>query len=394
MKILTIPYIAGGISHLLPLYILEQKYIKKNRLLKNQFLTNKNIHNFLGLQGINCVQMDYTLENQHLLEKDFEQINNSLVAMEKQAYEMTLPDVIIEDTACLTPLIAEKNNIPRISIQRTGVFRAIDKQYRNPNHVHSFQKGSHQNIEDGFANSYTDEAKFFDSTDLKLLEQYPYPKAKIIPGIPSIECLPEDIKNKESFFYSGPLLVQDKPSEQLLIRINHFMANNPDKPIVFITTGTVDKTPIGKYILYFIEKGFAVITTCNDPIINTYPEQILYNKLLPLHYICSISDVMMHQCSASIYHYPIMNAIPSITIGTQCYDREDIAIRLEQLGVSAHIPHPDDNAKYWEIFEVTVEKFMENKLVDKKAMEKLQMEIQSTMDNFDINEVIAYAISN
>jgi hypothetical protein len=38
MNVLTIPYIAGGDSHLIPLYVLHQRYIRRMGSINNYFL--------------------------------------------------------------------------------------------------------------------------------------------------------------------------------------------------------------------------------------------------------------------------------------------------------------------------------------------------------------------
>ncbi len=393
MNILTVPYIAGGISHLIPLYVLQQKYLRSNFTIKNHFLVNSSSQRFLTLKGVSCVPIDYVFGEDLIKSKDLSKINECVIEMEKKAYEIVKPSLIIEDTACFTPLISEKNNIPRISIQRTGIFRSIDKRYRNDNHLHSFQKGRNFDKTVGFSNLYNSEVSMFNESDLNFLERYIKPKAKIIPGIPSIECLPEDIENKDSYFYSGPLLIKDKPSKELSKRLDEFLSFNKQKPIVFITTGTIDGTSIEDFIEFFVKRNYAVITTSNSEINEKYKQKVFYNKLLPLHFICGISNLVIHQCSAGIYHYPIMNRVPFLTIGTKCYDREDIALRLQELGVSGHIPHPDDNANYWDIFIEMVEKFKKNTLTDFYTMDKLRTEIDETMANFQMEKVIQYALS-
>jgi hypothetical protein len=393
MNILTVPYITGGISHLIPLYVLQLKHIISSTGVNNQFLVNNNTQLFLKTQGIQCVPIDYIFEENLLITNNFKRINECVVEMEKKAYEIVKPSLIIEDTACLTPLIAEKNHIPRISIQRTGLFRSIDKRYRNDNHVHSFQKGGNNEKSVSFSNSYSTEESMFNHTDLRFLQRYTKSKAKIIPGIATIEGLPEDIEDRESYFYSGPLLLMDKPSQTLSTRLEDFLNNNKQKPIVFITTGTVDRTPTKKFIEFFVKRNYAVITTCNCDINDTYKQEVFYNKLLPLNYICGISNLVIHQCSSGMYHYPIMNRVPSLTIGTQCYDREDIALRLQELGVSGHIPHPDDNPNYWSIFLEMVNRFEKNTLTNYDMMDRLCKEINDTKSNFQMEKVIQYALT-
>jgi hypothetical protein len=225
------------------------------------------------------------------------------------------------------------------------------------------------------------------------LQQYGKPKAKIIPGIATIECLPENIEDRESYFYSGPLLVMDKPSKDLSSRLDKFLNGNKQKPIVFITTGTIDRTPIEKFIEFFVKRNYAIITTCNCGINEVYKQEIFYNKLFPINYICGISNLVIHQCSSGMYHYPIMNKVPSLTIGTQCYDREDIALRLQELGVSGHIPHPDDNPYYWNIFLEMVNRFEKNSLINYDMLDRLEIEISETISNFKMEKVIEYALA-
>lgn len=383
MNILSIPYFAGGLSHLLPLYVLHKKFLK-NPIIENEFLVSNNLKLFLKFKGVNSVPIDFFGGDNHPLIKsnNNSEIIKYVLEKQKEAYAKIKPTLVLEDGSLISPLIAEKNNIPRISIQRTGMFRSIDNHYRNKNHVHSMQKGVTNN-----------KKSIFNDYDNFLLQQYIKPKVKIIPGIPTIECLPNDIEDKESYFFSGPLIIEDKPSKNLSIRLDEFLKFNKQKPIVFITTGTVDKTPIDKFIEFFINRNYAIITTCNYEINKKYKNEVFYNHILPLHHISKISDLMIHQCGSGMYHYPIMNRIPSLTIGTQCYDREDIAQRLQKLGVSGHIPHPDDNSDYWNIFIELINKFEKNTLTDYKMIDRLKNEIDNTIANFRMKEVIKYALA-
>jgi hypothetical protein len=391
MNILSIPYITGGLSHFIPLYVLNNK-LSKNNQIKNYFLVNKTIQKILKIKGIPFVQNNYALNNKLIENLESKKINDYILKIEKEAFDEIEPKVLIEDCSFLTPLIAEKKNIPRISIQRTGIFRSIDESYRNSNHTHSIQKGYYSEKSNFDPTSKSKERNGFNNLDNYFLEQYPKPKAKIIPGIPSIECLPNNIKDRESYFYSGPLIIKDKPSVILSNNMKDFLMSNKQKSIVFITTGTVDQTPVEKYIEYFVKRNYAVITTYNHKINEVYKEEVFYNKLFPLHYICKISNLVIHQCGSGMYHYPIMNRKPSLTIGTRCYDREDIAQRLQKLRISGHIPHPDDNSNHWNIFIEMVNKFEKNILVDYNMMDKLRLEIDVTMSNFKMEKVIQYAL--
>ncbi|KQM32215.1 hypothetical protein ASE55_16665 [Chryseobacterium sp. Leaf201] len=395
MNILSVPYFAGGLSHLLPLYVLHHKYLKKCPEIGNQFLVNNNLQFFLKTQRIECPTVDYFGKDKEnlLLSNDFPEISRYVIIKEQEAYERVNPQIVIEDNSFTTPLIAEKKNIPRISIQRTGTFRSIDVCYRNPHHVHSMQKGININRSAFLSDPKKLDIPKFDNSDTFFLQKYFAPKAKIIPGIASIERLPENIEDRDSYFYSGPLIVMDKPSKNLSEKLGEFLESNKDKSIVFITTGTIDKTPIDRYIEFFVKQDYAVITTCNCEINKVYPESIFHNNLLPLHYICGISNLVIHQCGSGMYHYPIINGVPSLTIGTQCFDREDIALRLQELGVSSHIPHPEDNPDYWEIFLETIDRFERKELINFKMMDQLKTEIEESTHHFNIQKVINYALS-
>lgn len=390
MNILSVPYIFGGLSHFLPLCVLNQKF-KTDNNVKNYFLVNIAIQKFLKARNIPCVSIDYNLDLSLIENEKVQELNKFIMEMEEEAFNFVKPSIIIEDTSFLTPLIAEKNNVPRISIQRTGNFRTIDHSLRNSNHTHSLQKGSCYKKSELTLNSI--QLSIFNDLDFSYLNNYQAPKVKIIPGIPSIECLPVDIDKRESYFYSGPLVVLDKPSTNLSKRIDEFLCINKGKPIIFITTGTIDRTPIENFIEFFVKRNYAVITTCNHEINETYKQEVFYNRLLPVNYICGISNLVIHQCGSGMYHYPLLNKVASLTLGTQCYDREDVALRLQELGVSGHVPHPDDNDDYWDIFLKMVDKFEKNELINYAIMDKLRNEITQTMMDFKMKKIIDYALA-
>ncbi|MBK6948968.1 MAG: hypothetical protein IPH16_13785 [Haliscomenobacter sp.] len=275
MNILSLPYFAGGISHLIPLYVLHHKYFKNNAGINNQFLVNNNLQNLLKMQGVDCVSMDYfSNDDLQLTSNDYVKAAAYVLEKQQEAYEKVRPALIIEDTAFSSPLIAEKNNIPRVSIQRTGIFRSIDERYRNSGHVHSLQKGDNIARASFASTSNNSEAPSFNDSDTHYLQQYTKPKVKIIPGIPTIERLPDGIEDRESYFYSGPLLIKDKPSKNLSGRLDEFLNANKGKRVVFITTGTVDRTPIENFIEFFVKRNYAVITTCNYAINEKYAQEV------------------------------------------------------------------------------------------------------------------------
>lgn len=396
ISILSIPALAGGASHLIPLFVLEKRYFNKMSDINNAFLVAEEKHNTLKELNVNVAPIDYKLEIKSVND-DFSIHKENLSKMESQAYNLVQPNIILEDNSFNTPLIAEKNNIPRISIHRTGFFRSLPLEQRNSNHVHSLEKGMGDS-------KMSDASVFLDSTignplseehknDTILLKNYLSSKTKLIPGIPSLEVLPENIEDRESYFYTGPLIMEDNPSDTLLDELKVFIQMNKNSKTVFITTGLIDTTSIDVYVNHLLNMGYAIISTINIIIDQNYQHQFFYNRFLPLNYVCSIVDLVIHQCGSGMYHYPILNEKPTLTIGTQCYDREDVAIRLEQLGVSKHIPHPNDDPNYLEIFKTHLRSFENNQLCDFKKLGELKDEIYETMLNFDMQEVINYTLN-
>lgn len=403
MKILTIHPSGSGASRLIPLYVLEKRYISRIHSIKNSFLVPKTYHEQLINSGINILDIDNSVDHSKITEiLDKGNLGNSSEVKEMglklkknihHAIYSYLPDVVIEDLEPYSVVPCKELGIPRISFHRTGQFRSIRPEARNPNHIHSCEKSTLDNKKyDASAILGNSKSKKHNNKeDYNLLNEYPDSDAKIIPGIPSIEMLPDNITNRDSYFYSGPLLVEDNPTTKITDDLKTFFTNNIKRKIVFITTGLVDNTSIEEFITILLRKGYALITTVKTPVPDDAVDRVFINKFLPLNLICSNVNLVIHQCGSGIYNYPILNNVASITIGTRCYDREDVALRLEELGISKHIPHPEDNPNYLEIFKQSIELFENNKLCDYKVMEKLRTEMYNTMLEFDITQVIDYA---
>ena len=73
------------------------------------------------------------------------------------------------------------------------------------------------------------------------------------------------------------------------------------------------------------------------------------------------------------YHRNIQK--PAITVGTQCYDREDVAIKLQCLELSAHIPSFVDASEYTSMFIDYLEKFQNGCLCDYKMLKEYREKI-------------------
>lgn len=393
MKLLTIPTVSGGDSHLIPVYVLHQRYFRRDSTLDNYFLLEKNKSLPFIQNNLKLVDLDYNFENAG--ELSYLEIRNILFQKELEAFKKIQPSIIIEDSCFSSPLIAEKMNVPRISFHRTGFFRSINERLRIRNHCHSFEKGEG----DKRAATIMDFISPANWTgtprcDEDYLRNYLKAKTKIVPGIRSIEVLPDELSNDESYFFSGPLLVEDNPSEVLMGELNKFFSINAQRKKAFITTGLIDRTSIVDHIEYLLKRNYAVISTLKHEVSADQQNSFFYNRFLPLNLICAKVDIFIHQCGNGIYHYPILNEKPSITVGTQCYDREDVALRLQQLGVSKHIPHPEDNKNYLSLFAEAIEEFEKGSLTDFETLKKLKDEIYETMLSFDARKLIDFTLKN
>lgn len=230
-------------------------------------------------------------------------------------------------------------------------------------------------------------------SDRWFLRRYLHARTKIVPGIRSLEILPENLAANESYFFSGPLLMKDNPSQALLKELDIFFRRNAFRKVVFLTLGLVENTSVSSYIDYLLSRGYAVITTIEHHTVERdHDMRIFRNRFLPLDIVSSCVGLIVHQCGSGIYHYPILYQKPSITLSTQCYDREDVAMVLQAKGVSAHVPHPGDDERHFDIFVQCIEKFEKDDLSDPETLAKLRQEIMETMLDFDMEKVVAFTL--
>lgn len=324
------------------------------------------------------------------------------VGMIDEASKLAQPEVIIEDNELLSTLIAARYGIPRISIFRTGLFRSIEKRRRNPAHMHSMEKTGMSRGLDASMILHPQKKisqlyrKFLKTTylcdDVDCFMDYLNPRTKLVPGISSIEVLPDDIPDRESFFYTGPLLVEDNPSDKLIAELDAFFYRNRSRKTAFITTGMVDQDDIQEILQCLLRRGYAVVSTRSlaDPTLAS--ERFFHNKFVSLNYISDKADLIIHQCGSGMYHYPLLHRKPAITLGTQCYDREDVALRLQERQLSRHVPSVVDDRNFIRKFEDALLAFEKDELANRGELEKVRDEIHQTMLSFDMDNVIRYTV--
>ena len=179
-----------------------------------------------------------------------------------------------------------------------------------------------------------------------------------------------------------------------------FFEKHRQRRVVYLTFGTMAQAsgPIFESIRHLLDADIAVVSSIKPEGLTAPQEELYYfGSYLPMHFICSNVDLMIHQCGSGTYHYPILHNVPAITIGTQCFDREHVALRLEECGVSVHLPAPNECEDFVKLFKDTVEKyfdptgvFMEAK---RQRLAALNEKIKLTAAAFDFESVLRTTVA-
>src|SRR5262249_26023457 len=119
MKVLFIPC-SGAISHIIPLLVLYR--MLSGTIAEGVFLAVGRMHPLLKKLGFNVLDIDH---NGYY----------TGIRTEIMAYQRYKPDVVVDDASVTTGYATRLTGIPRVAIQRTGVFPGGIP--RNKNHRHS-----------------------------------------------------------------------------------------------------------------------------------------------------------------------------------------------------------------------------------------------------------------
>ena len=376
------------VSHLIPLVCLKNKLVGANH--EAAFLLPSEYHLLAKELNLNIVDVD------HRSQDGFR--------TEILAYQKFNPDVIVDDSSIYTVFVKQIAKKPRVAIQRVGMFPGGVP--RNKNHVHSM--GQNVNLKE------FEIAKNFGLLVPKCFEDFFSAEMKIVPGIRTIEVLPSSLNNDPTYVFSGPLLLEDSILERInnyyIDRIGKHVLYNPSTLeaffnrnqhcfIVYFTFGNVARAvqPVINSIRYLLDRNTAVIS--NIPIDSLTPRQhelYLHSSFLPMHYVCSRVQLMVHHCGSGTYQYQVLYELPALTIGTGCYDREDVALRLQELEVGIHLPPPQECEDFVSLFKNTFDSFAgPNHSSYRKAKQKLtalKQESEQVMNTFNFEKVLAQAV--
>lgn len=389
MKVLFVPYCGGVISHEIPLVALDRMLSKTS--IETAFLASPVSHRILRELGSKVLE-----------------IGHVGFRTEMAAYGKFAPDVVVDDGSYTTGIATTMAGLPRVSVMRTGMFSGGVR--RNESHKHSM----------AIFNQPPPDLSALGLRQPQSVSELFTGDMKLIPGVESIEVLPQALRADDTYVYTGPLLMDD-----LLLRhlsgadprsidvaslskfdsLKEFFERHRERKVAYVTFGTQAKpnAPLFECIRFLIDSDVAVVSSAKrqdlPPLAESFDAQQrgLYYEAdyLPMHFVCENADLMIHHCGSGTYHYPLLHLLPTITVGTSRYDRDDVAARLEELGASIHLPAPEECDDFVGDFKEAARKCLEESgefvSAMKRNIARLRDELERTSASFDFAGVIERA---
>jgi len=383
LRILFIPNAGAVIPHLVPLMALDSRLVPQ--IHESAFLVPSRFHASLKKLGRQVLDVDYRPE--------------TAFRDEMTACGHFRPDVIIDDFSMVTLLTASVTGVPRITIARTGAFPGATP--RDKDHRHSCESIGRFDFDVNFR-------------DCELFCGVPTPRtfadvcaanASIIPGIPSIETLPPGTGDRQDFFFAGSLNVPDHmiPSPDEHVHSDSdaamtFVDRHQGRGIAYVTIGSVlaPGNSICTAILHMLDVGMAVISTIRMTGLSAAQSELFYHApFIQMDAVCSRVSMMVHHCGSGTYQYAIAHKLPSICVGSKFYDRDDVAHRLDELGVAKYIPAGVDTTAFMERFREALNVCRDSSskwhIEAMRKLDALKHENDSTSESFDL-EAVLYAV--
>ncbi|HVY40605.1 MAG TPA: hypothetical protein VHM31_21855 [Polyangia bacterium] len=334
-RALFVPCEPGVLSHAVPLVALCRMLPPGDA--EHAFLVPRARHDMVRRFDVNVLDLDHR------------DITTQMVA-----HSRFRPNVLIYDCSLTAPYAARLAKIPSVSIMRTGSLPG--EVLRSSCRTHSMA---------------LDVSALPDPSALGL----PKPRTlaelfqgdlNVIPAVPSLEPLEAPYASDPNWTYAGPLLINDlfasaKPPYTLgreLREVETFFERNAGRRIVYVTLGGASPKPGERELIACIrtllENGYGCVTNLAvDPL--PHDGRCLVAAYLPMHYVCARVDVIVHHCGSGAYQYPLLHRKPAVTIGTECVDREEVALRLAERGLSRHLPAPWKTPSFAEQFQAAID---------------------------------------
>lgn len=376
MRVLLVPFHDGGVAHAIPLMALQRRL---GDTCETTFLLPATGHDAFRTAGLRVLDIDH----------------DGSLRTELAAYRLFAPDVVLDDNSLSTGFASTLARLPRVTVQRTGTFPG--RSPRVPAQRHSLG---------------IELSRLPDVTALGLPQPHSVADlfradAYIVAGVPSIEVLPESLRHDPSWFFAGPLFMDDQ-----LISFDHgtartdaaalddfsaltrFFAAQAGRATVLVTMGTVARAAAGLHeaMRVLLAEGHALVTTIELDLGGDSAERCFQARYLPLDFVCQRVHLAVHQSGCGTYHYPLLHGVPAITVGTGCHDREDVAWRLEELGLSVHLPSPDDCSDFPTRLLASARRLMgSTDPARSQAFARVRAELASVGAAFDIQAVLRHA---
>jgi UDP:flavonoid glycosyltransferase YjiC (YdhE family) len=370
------------LPHLIPLVALASRL--DPREYQTTFLAPKCFHHSLRSLGHHVQDIDYDVHHPF--------------RGELMAYEQFRPDLVVDDMSTTALLSTSLAGIPRIAIRRTGIFPGVAP--RNSAHRHSLMYPS---LTDRFENC----EEICGVPQPKTFADIFASAASIVPGTRSVEILNSVSNASLHYWFSGPLILPDKSVYELsggnhletTKALSSFVDVNSRRKIVFLTSGTMLNgwNLLLDVVCHIIQSGGAVVSNIDvHGIEPSLRERYFFSPFLPLHEVCSSAHFMIHHCGSGTYQYQLLHLLPSICIGSGCYDRDDVAARLEELGVAKYVPSPEENPDFLSQFRMHYDECADVAGAwyanAKHQLAQLKAESERTSAAFDFGAVLHAAV--
>ena len=168
----------------------------------------------------------------------------------------------------------------------------------------------------------------------------------VVPSIPEIDPLPEGVRDhypESTFVYTGPLLLQIGSPTPASLREWIASCRRRGAPIILVTLGTAWETKMYTALADCLERtDFAAIMVVPDDGERQRLERRNGSRfqvvgLTDLRDLAERVDLVVHHCGHGTLHTVLLAGKPSLTLTSGQYDREDNALRLEDLDCGRHL---------------------------------------------------------
>ena len=380
MRILFIPCVATPIPHLLPLLALAARLDRSRHHCA--FLVPAAFHEALRQVGYEALPLD----NQP--RTGFRQ--------ELAAQRLFRPDVVVDDLSATALMSTRIAKTPRVTVRRTGLFPG-DESCSDLNVPMFNELYKHCEAVCGLP------------APRNLVEMCAA-QMNIVAGIATVEVLSPEVARDPSYVFAGPLIVSDAISAAIVrtargVSVDHdavgrFLDAHEQRDLVYLTRGSVmEATDTMRQIIRdLLDAGFPVVS---NVLVADLPPALrplfFHARFLPMHAVCARAWLMIHHCGSGTYQYQLAHAVPGICLGSGRQVRDDVAMRLQELGVARYVPHAEATAQAVATFRTEFAAYADAgsrwHQSARQQLRALALECEQTAAAFDVDAVLTAALS-